>query len=128
MKRGPPESPLQVFESSPAGPMGLVKFQHTAVASETGLSQEAVVTAPNRFRPASSLLPPLMPKPAMEPAVPAEGEPGVVSNAVGVIPVTWPDSFKTATSARAGSGLVSKSGWVAMLEMLKNPACWKKTI
>ncbi len=48
---GPPESPLQVFESVPGGPSGAVKSQQMWLDSGTSVHAD-VTTLPRRLMPA----------------------------------------------------------------------------
>jgi hypothetical protein len=50
-KRGPPESPWQVFESVPGAPIGVSKGQQTCAGTGTTPRQLDTVTEPSRRMP-----------------------------------------------------------------------------
>jgi hypothetical protein len=97
MNSGPPESPLQLLESTPGGPIGFSNRQHTCAGSEIEGLQAAVSMAPVRLIPLSPFVCVVLPKPTIVPGVPWGGD-CVVFSLDGTTRVTGVASVSTAIS------------------------------
>src|SRR5262245_4881141 len=124
-KSGPPESPKQIVESVPGGPIGGCRLQHRCVVPGTPAPEQLpVLTAPTRLIPESNAPLALRPKPTIVPGVPRGGE-ATEFTRDGRTERSAPRSFSTAASPWTANW---KPGTTRRLSTKSGRAtCWRKT-